>query len=90
LARLSLSILFGDLASFEARLWVPYPIPSYEETLSNSAIAQLAEDGLHKVTMQYEDGGKFERWSWGQISIRVPAMTPQDEIKRLLIEKAKQ
>jgi hypothetical protein len=40
--------------------------------------------------MQYEDGGKFERWSWGQISIRVPAMTPQDEIKRQLIEKAKQ
>jgi hypothetical protein len=57
--------------------------------LSNSAIAQLAEDGLHKVTMQYEDGGKFERWSWGQISIRVPSMTQQDEIKRLLVAKAK-
>jgi hypothetical protein len=54
--------------------------------MSNSTIAQLAQDGLNKVTMQYEEGGKFERWSYNGKSIRVPAMTSQEEIKRLLIE----
>jgi hypothetical protein len=57
--------------------------------VSNSTIAQLAQDGLNKVTMQYEEGGKYERWNWDKISIRVPAMTSQEEIKRLLQEKAK-
>jgi hypothetical protein len=54
--------------------------------MSNSTIAQLAQDGLAKVTMQYEEGGKFERWSYNGKSVRVPAMTSQEEIKRLLIE----
>jgi hypothetical protein len=54
-----------------------------------SALYQLAEDGMKKVTMRYEDGGKFEVWSWNNTSVRVPAMTSQEEVKRLLVEKAK-
>lgn len=55
----------------------------------SGAINQLSDAGMKKVTMRYEEGGKFEVWNWNSFSVRVPAMTSQEEVKRLLLEKAK-
>lgn len=51
-----------------------------------TGITQLS--GLGRITMTYAEGGKFEVWTMSGTSVRVPAGTSSEEVKRLLIEKA--
>lgn len=52
------------------------------------SIYNLREGGLKGVTMSYEDGGKTEVWVWRDNTVRVPAGSPQEEVKRRFREDA--